>query len=127
MIEPETRSETGNRRRPVLAGERPIDLAHLARQTLGNRELERDVLHLFCKQAERLLTRAEDRDADLGEIAHTLVGSARGIGAFALAGVAERVETASLAGAGDRTALVADLTAATRPAVDFARTLAVCA
>ena len=31
---------------------RPIDLAHLSRQTMGDRELEREVLDLFVDQAQ---------------------------------------------------------------------------
>ena len=44
---------------------RPVDLVHLARYTLGNRALEREVLELFLTQSqiylERLRESAEDR------------------------------------------------------------------
>jgi hypothetical protein len=43
---------------PPIAGEAAvIDAAHLARMTLGDRKLEREVLELFDRQAEMLLAR----------------------------------------------------------------------
>ena len=33
------------------ASSRPVDLVHLSRYTLGERELEREVLELFCTQS----------------------------------------------------------------------------
>jgi HPt (histidine-containing phosphotransfer) domain-containing protein len=72
---------------------RPVDLAHLARQTMGDRELEREVLGLFVQQA--LSVRDRIGDADVRErllLAHGLKGSARGIGAFAIADCATEIE-----------------------------------
>jgi hypothetical protein len=43
-------------------GERPIDLVHLARMTLGDRSLEREMLQLFVRQAAVLLDRMEAAD-----------------------------------------------------------------
>lgn len=74
---------------------RPVDLAHLARQTHGNRDLEREVLHLFLIQSERLMKRLLAGDGVRAELAHALVGSARGIGAWTVADIAAAVETAS--------------------------------
>lgn len=76
-----------------------IDLVHLSRQTLGDSALEAELLRLFDRQAQSLATRLE---AETGphernrrsELAHMLKGSARAIGAFALAEAAERFETA---------------------------------
>lgn len=65
---------------------RPIDLAHLARQTMGDRALEQEVLQLFIRQAQAaqgLITTVPL--AERNRIAHTLKGSARSVGAFALA------------------------------------------
>jgi HPt (histidine-containing phosphotransfer) domain-containing protein len=71
-----------------------IDLVHLARYTLGNVELEREILDLFAGQApdtvERLRTAASERE--WREAAHTLKGSARAVGAWQLAEVAASVE-----------------------------------
>ena len=75
------------------AGARPVDLAHLARQTMGDRELEREVLQLFVQQA--LAVRARIADATAKErllLVHSLKGSARGVGAFAIADCATELE-----------------------------------
>lgn len=74
--------------------ERPIDLVHLARQTLGDRALEAEVLDLFVIQAhsvmERLSTVTDQRHRM--ELAHTLKGSARAVGAWQVAAQAEACE-----------------------------------
>ncbi|RUT97634.1 Hpt domain-containing protein [Mesorhizobium sp. USDA-HM6] len=75
------------------AGSRPVDLAHLARQTMDDRALEQEVLALFVQQA--LSVRDKILDADAKErvlLAHSLKGSARGIGAFAVAECAATIE-----------------------------------
>ena len=74
--------------------DRPVDLVHLARYTMGNRNLEREVLRLFCCQAELYVERLRDAsDAHAWEeAAHTLKGSARGIGAWDVADTTERAE-----------------------------------
>ena len=75
--------------------QRPVDLVHLARQTLGNRELEREVLQIFARQSALYLDRI--RGAKTGTerrmAAHTIKGSARGIGAWEVAGLAEELES----------------------------------
>jgi HPt (histidine-containing phosphotransfer) domain-containing protein len=74
----------------------PIDLAHLSRMTLGERALEREVLHLFDRQAEMLLARMRDAvPSAAAAYAHTLKGSARGIGAWEVARSACDVEMAA--------------------------------
>jgi chemotaxis protein histidine kinase CheA len=71
-----------------------IDLAHLARMTLGERGLEAEVLTLFDQQAAVLLARMGDcAPAAAAAFAHTLKGSARGIGAWRVAAAADAVET----------------------------------
>jgi HPt (histidine-containing phosphotransfer) domain-containing protein len=75
------------------AGSRPVDMAHLARQTMDDRALEQEVLGLFVQQA--LSVRDKILDADAKErvfLAHGLKGSARGIGAFAVAECAGAIE-----------------------------------
>jgi HPt (histidine-containing phosphotransfer) domain-containing protein len=75
------------------AGSRPVDLAHLARQTMDDRALEQEVLALFVQQA--LSVRDKILDADAKErvlLAHGLKGSARGIGAFGVAECAAAIE-----------------------------------
>jgi HPt (histidine-containing phosphotransfer) domain-containing protein len=81
---------------PPLSGERPIDLVHLARMTLGDRGLEREVLQLFDRQAGMLIVRMQEAArAGICAAAHTLKGSARGIGAWRVARAAEAVELAA--------------------------------
>jgi HPt (histidine-containing phosphotransfer) domain-containing protein len=83
---------------PLAPLEQPIDLAHLARMTLGERSLEREVLQLFDRQAAMLLTRMRQScPAVVAACAHTLKGSARGIGAWRVASAAEAVELAAAA------------------------------
>ncbi len=74
--------------------EQAIDLAHLARMTFGEPSLEREVLSLFDRQATMLLARMGDAPpAVAAALAHTLKGSARGIGAWKVAEAAEGVES----------------------------------
>jgi HPt (histidine-containing phosphotransfer) domain-containing protein len=81
--------------KPVFGDARAIDTDHLARMTLGERSLEREVLALFDRQAEMLLPRIRRGDrAVAAASAHTLKGSAVGIGAFGVARAAEAVEQA---------------------------------
>ena len=63
--------------------------------TLGERSLEREVLALFDRQADILLPRIRyGIPAVAAASAHTLKGSAVGIGAFRVAQAAESVEQA---------------------------------
>lgn len=72
----------------------PVDLAHLARYTGGDSAIDREILELFVRQSSTLLAQLADaRDAKAWhDIAHSLKGAARGIGAFALADVAAEAE-----------------------------------
>ena len=83
-------------RAAATSSDRPIDLVHLERQTLGDRELEREILSLFVRQSEMLGARigGEANAIERLTIAHTLKGSARAIGAFRVAEAAEAVENA---------------------------------
>ncbi|MCO5163467.1 MAG: histidine kinase [Mesorhizobium sp.] len=72
---------------------RPVDLVHLARQTLGDRDLEREVLALFVQQATMVRERISAANASERKfLAHGLRGSAAGIGAFAVAKTASEIE-----------------------------------
>lgn len=74
---------------------RPVDLVHLSRYTLGNRSLEREVLSLFLTQSAIYLQRLKDAgtDKDWADAAHTIKGSAKSIGAWQLARSAETAES----------------------------------
>jgi HPt (histidine-containing phosphotransfer) domain-containing protein len=70
-----------------------IDLAHLHRMTLGEPGLDREVRVLFERQADMLLERLHGAPpALIGASAHTLKGSARGVGAWQVARAAQSVE-----------------------------------
>ncbi|MBV9066221.1 MAG: Hpt domain-containing protein [Methylobacteriaceae bacterium] len=78
-------------------GYRAIDLIHLARQTHGDRGLETELLGLFRRQAAQIMERlSADLPADSipwrADLAHTLKGSARAIGATRVAIKAEIYE-----------------------------------
>jgi HPt (histidine-containing phosphotransfer) domain-containing protein len=81
----------------------PIDLVHLARQTMGDRALEVELLALFDRQAAQIAQKlgaedtgaAQDSDATKSwraDLAHKLKGSARAIGAHGVAAAAENYE-----------------------------------
>ena len=79
--------------RPLTIDRRPLDLAFLSAQTMGDRALEAEVLGMFSKQlcsAEASLRNASS--AVRKDLAHALKGTARSLGAFALAEIAARVE-----------------------------------
>lgn len=72
---------------------RPIDLVHLARQTMGDRAVEQEVLALFAQQAVQVRDRIGEASAqERISLAHGLKGSARGVGAFAIADCADAIE-----------------------------------
>jgi HPt (histidine-containing phosphotransfer) domain-containing protein len=73
-----------------------IDLAHLRRMTLGDRALEREVLSLFHAHSAQLMQTIHCSDAAaLPALAHTLKGSALGIGANAVARAADDLQRAA--------------------------------
>ena len=74
----------------LVPDDRAIDLVHLARTTMGDRSLEREVLQLFDRQSSLLIARMHTAaPAAIAALAHTLKGSARGIGAWRVARAAE--------------------------------------
>lgn len=78
---------------PLVPDDGPIDIAHLRRMTLGDAALEREVLTMFSAQALRLAKALAAMQADAPALAHTLKGSARAVGAFAVADAAAHLET----------------------------------
>lgn len=97
-----------------------IDRAHLTRMTFGDRSLEQEVLQLFDRQASLLIARMRNGDgATVGALAHTLKGSAAGIGAGQVMLAAAEAERAA-AGAPAEIGATIDRLAA---AVDEARLL----
>jgi HPt (histidine-containing phosphotransfer) domain-containing protein len=73
-----------------------IDQGHLKRMTFGDSSLEHELLQLFDRQAEILIARMRASDpAVVATLAHTLKGSASGIGAGNVAQAAEAAELAA--------------------------------
>lgn len=72
----------------------PVDLRHLRRYTLGDLELEREVLGLFLEQLPRSLgaLATASTEADWRMAAHALKGSGRAVGAWRIAAFAEEAE-----------------------------------
>src|ERR1700751_3268543 len=79
---------------PLAPIDSPLDLDHLSRMTLGDAELEQEVLAMFAEQAVRLIAAIAALPVEAGALAHKLKGSARGVGAFAVGGAAARLAIA---------------------------------
>jgi HPt (histidine-containing phosphotransfer) domain-containing protein len=84
------------RDREETIGGATLDLDHLARQTFGDAELERDILALFREQCGKLvpIIAGNCQLPSRIDAAHTLKGGARAVGAVAVARLAEEIETA---------------------------------
>jgi HPt (histidine-containing phosphotransfer) domain-containing protein len=93
---------------PLAPDDGPIDLAHLSRMTLGDESLEQEVLAMFSAQSAKLLDMLAALPPEAGALAHTLKGSAKAIGAFAVAEAAGRLE-AALAVSSDPAEALAEL------------------
>src|SRR4051812_27608911 len=112
MVANRTAMRQTTREADLAEFDRPLDLVHLARMTLGDRSLEREVLQLFMQQSCMLVQRMQvvHNEAAVAPLAHALQGSAKGIGAWRVAARAEAVErvapdeAARLAAAVDRLA-----------------------
>ena len=106
-----------------MTADRPVDLVHLARHTLGNRDLEREVLRLFVRQSRMCLARlrAAHSSAERRSAAHTIKGSARGIGAWRIAELADAFEHLPDSAEKVDERDYADLTAAIESANDYIR------
>lgn len=79
---------------PLAASERPIDLVHLSRKTLGDRTLEVELLGLFARQAEQIIERIATTSPSAeavrcADLARTLMGSAHAVGAMRVARASE--------------------------------------
>jgi HPt (histidine-containing phosphotransfer) domain-containing protein len=73
-----------------------IDLAALDAQTGGDADLAREVLALFAGQCRSILPRLADPDLsrpERADLAHTLKGSAAGVGATRVHALADAAET----------------------------------
>jgi HPt (histidine-containing phosphotransfer) domain-containing protein len=97
------------------AATRPIDFEHLARQTMGDKELEIEVLQLFSRNARAALHEmAGADDKTVKATAHRLKGAAQAVGASTVSTAAAAVEDK-----GNDSAAVARLAAAIVEAENF--------
>ena len=99
-----------------------IDHEHLARQTFGDAAFARELLDLFAGQCRRLLPGIADRAvpaAERADLAHTLKGSALGVGAGRVADLSAAIEDGLRSGGAD-----ADTEALTRAVGDTLAALA---
>jgi HPt (histidine-containing phosphotransfer) domain-containing protein len=79
---------------PLVPTQCAIDVSYLRRMTLGDVELEREVLGLFKSQTGNLIHDLAACPSNAAELAHTLKGSARAVGAFDVGEAALSVENA---------------------------------
>ena len=76
---------------------RPIDLVYLARQTMGDKNIESQMLWLFARQARLCINQLcrnprAGRSRERLKLVHTLKCSATTVGAFAVSRAAESLE-----------------------------------
>ena len=105
---------------PLVPDDGPIDVDHLKRMTLGDESLEREVLAMFSAQSVSLIGALGALPAEARALVHTLKGSARAVGAFAVADAAAVLE-AALTNGGDPAKALAELkdaVAQARAAID---------
>ena len=79
----------------ITGGRAPLfDLSHLQRYTGDDVELQRELVALMLEQAERCLglMHIAKEAADWRTAVHTLKGSSRGVGAFALGDLCDEAE-----------------------------------
>jgi HPt (histidine-containing phosphotransfer) domain-containing protein len=97
----------------IMSLAQPVDLTHLSRYTGGDRAVNGEVLTLFATQSVELLDKLDaalkqNDSKTWRDIAHSLKGGARGIGAFQLADTAAALEDANPAEDRGRAARVLD-------------------
>src|SRR6185437_9664459 len=95
-------------------GQTAIDLEHLARYTGGERALNEEVLRLFDDQVTAMVAELHgllaSRDAKRWrEVAHTIKGAARGVGAFSMGDLAAWAEPINPADASTAKDVIAKL------------------
>ena len=83
-----------------LRAMRPIDLVHLAKQCLGDENLELEILRLFDTTVRTYFGRLELATSydDLAMNLHSIKGAASGVGAWTIADLAKAAEAEMNAG-----------------------------
>lgn len=84
----------GSEALPRMQLKRPVDLDHLARQTSGDPQVEREALQLFVVQSRLYLQRLRMAvgERERLDTAHSLKGSAAAVGAWGVAEFSEQLE-----------------------------------
>lgn len=79
---------------------KPVDLVHLSKQSFGSKDLENELLGLFLSHSQQCLIRLRGAEThqDWANAAHSIKGSARAIGAWAIGEAAEVYEREAEAG-----------------------------
>lgn len=101
-----------------------IDLDHLARYTGGERQLNAEILQLFDGQISSMVA---EMDAIIAsgdvtrwrEVAHTIKGAARGVGAFPMGDAAAKAEPVNPANPDEAKAAIRTLEQEARTVHDF--------
>lgn len=99
----------------------PVDLDHLAKYTLGDAALERDLAIAFGESCDLYLPAlaVAETARDWKQAAHGLKGASRGIGAFALGDLCEAAEQVNVADDAVRQNLLDRIVAAADAARNF--------
>lgn len=72
---------------------KPVDLAHLSKQTMGDKELEIEILQLFARNTRVILHELATADKTrIVALSHRLKGSADAVGAFRVSASAMNLE-----------------------------------
>lgn len=76
----------------------PVDLSHLRRYTLGDKDLEWEILGLFLAELPRRISALDKAETikDWNRAAHSLKGSGQAVGAWHIAELAEKAEFGGL-------------------------------
>ncbi len=74
--------------------EKPVDLVHLSRLTMGDRDLELEVLKMFLAQIPNYIEmiKSAKTEQEIYVASHTIKGAASNVGAFKLAELARNAE-----------------------------------
>ena len=100
---------------------RPIDLVHLARQCLGDVNLEYEILRLFDTTVATYFQRLQQSTSgdDIAMNLHALKGAASGVGAWTIADIAKAAEVEFRAGQHLPAEHLSDLSIAVEEVHDF--------
>lgn len=100
-----------------------IDIDHLRRFTLGDRELEAELFELFLGQVPTSLTQMQQSKTveSWAFAAHSIKGAARAVGAMKIAQLASEAEDLEFENSAARDAIIVDLTQALADVHAFVR------